>query len=76
MVFTKEWEDNLYVCPRCDHHDRIGPTARFEQLFDDGKYELLPTPEVREDPLQVPRHQALHRPASRRRAPRPTSATR
>ena len=27
MVFTKEWEDNLYCCPKCDHHDRIGPTA-------------------------------------------------
>src|SRR5688572_24464004 len=52
MVFLKEWEDNLRVCPRCDHHDRIGPTARFEQLFDAGKYELLPGPEVREDPLR------------------------
>ena len=52
MVFLKEWEDNLRVCPRCDHHDRIGPHARFEQLFDQAKYELLPTPEVREDPLR------------------------
>ena len=52
MVFTKEWEDNLFVCPRCDHHDRIGPKARFEQLFDDGKHEILPSPGVREDPLR------------------------
>jgi acetyl-CoA carboxylase carboxyl transferase subunit beta len=52
MVFTKEWEDNLMVCPRCDHHDRIGPQARFAMLFDKGKYELLPAPEVREDPLK------------------------
>jgi len=52
MVFTKEWEDNLRVCPRCDHHDRIGMRARFEQIFDDGQYELLPVPEVREDPLR------------------------
>ena len=52
MVFLKEWEDNLRVCPRCDHHDRIGPRARFEQLFDAGRYELLPAPEVREDPLR------------------------
>ncbi len=29
MVFTKELEDNLNVCPKCDHHDRIGPKARF-----------------------------------------------
>ncbi len=52
MVFLKEWEDNLRVCPRCDHHDRIGPKARFEQLFDSARYELLPAPEVREDPLR------------------------
>jgi acetyl-CoA carboxylase carboxyl transferase subunit beta len=52
MVFLKEWEDNLCVCPRCDFHDRIGPKQRFEFLFDDGEYELLPAPEVREDPLK------------------------
>ena len=52
MVFTKEWEDNLNVCPRCDHHDRIGWKRRFEQIFDDGEYELLPVPDVREDPLR------------------------
>jgi acetyl-CoA carboxylase carboxyl transferase subunit beta len=48
----KEWEENYSVCPRCDHHDRIGPKARFEQLFDAAKFELLPAPEVREDPLR------------------------
>jgi len=52
MVFLKEWEDNFHVCPRCDYHDRIGPKLRFEYTFDDGKYELLPSPEVREDPLK------------------------
>ena len=34
MVFLKEWEDNLRVCPRCDFHDRIGPKHRFEYIFD------------------------------------------
>jgi acetyl-CoA carboxylase carboxyl transferase subunit beta len=52
MVFVKEWEENYCVCPRCNFHDRIGPTKRFEQLFDAGQYELLPAPEVREDPLR------------------------
>src|SRR4029079_10294928 len=52
MVFVKEWEENYSVCPRCNFHDRIGPTKRFEQLFDAAKYELLPAPEVREDPLR------------------------
>ena len=52
MVFTKEWEENLYCCPRCEHHDRIGPKIRFEQVFDAGKHDLLPSPDVREDPLR------------------------
>ena len=52
MVFVKEWEENYSVCPRCDFHDRIGPKKRFEQLFDAAQYELLPSPEVREDPLR------------------------
>jgi acetyl-CoA carboxylase carboxyl transferase subunit beta len=51
MVFLKEWEDNLRVCPRCDFHDRIGPAMRLEHLFDDG-HEVLPSPAVREDPLR------------------------
>jgi acetyl-CoA carboxylase carboxyl transferase subunit beta len=52
MVFLKEWEDNMRVCPRCDFHDRIGPKHRFQYLFDEGEYETLPAPEVREDPLK------------------------
>ena len=51
MVFTKEYEENLYVCPRCDHHGRIGPAQRFELLLDPG-YTMLPPPQVREDPLK------------------------
>jgi acetyl-CoA carboxylase carboxyl transferase subunit beta len=51
MIFTREWEENLFVCPRCDHHDRIGPRARFQQVLDPG-YTILPPPQVREDPLR------------------------
>ncbi|HEY0447434.1 MAG TPA: acetyl-CoA carboxylase, carboxyltransferase subunit beta [Allosphingosinicella sp.] len=51
MIFTREWEENAFVCPRCDHHDRIGPRARFERIMDPG-YTLLPPPHVREDPLK------------------------
>ena len=52
MIFTKELEENLYVCPKCDHHDRIGPKIRFEQLFDEGSCSELPAPKVPEDPLK------------------------
>ena len=52
MVFAKEWEENYSVCPRCNFHDRIGPAKRFQQLFDAAEFEMLPAPEVREDPLR------------------------
>jgi acetyl-CoA carboxylase carboxyl transferase subunit beta len=52
MIFSKEWEDNQFVCPRCDHHDRIRARQRFDMLFDDGGYDMLKSPEVREDPLR------------------------
>jgi acetyl-CoA carboxylase carboxyl transferase subunit beta len=51
MIFTKEWEENLFVCPRCEHHDRIGPRQRFAQILDPG-YTILPSPPAREDPLK------------------------
>jgi acetyl-CoA carboxylase carboxyl transferase subunit beta len=52
MVFTKEFHDNLHVCPRCDHHERIGPKDRFRQLLDEGSCAELPPPKVAEDPLK------------------------
>ncbi|HWK40931.1 MAG TPA: acetyl-CoA carboxylase, carboxyltransferase subunit beta [Croceibacterium sp.] len=51
MLFSKEYEANLYVCPRCEYHGRIGADARLSQIMDEG-YELLPEPEVAEDPLK------------------------
>ena len=51
MIFSKEYEENLNVCPRCDHHGRIGADRRLSLLLDDG-YELLSPPQVREDPLR------------------------
>jgi acetyl-CoA carboxylase carboxyl transferase subunit beta len=52
MVFTKEWEENQSVCPKCDHHGRIGPKVRFNLMFDPGSIRILPTPQVKEDPLK------------------------
>ncbi|WP_404339087.1 acetyl-CoA carboxylase, carboxyltransferase subunit beta [Sphingomonas sp. MMS12-HWE2-04] len=52
MVFSKELEDNLYVCPTCDHHERIGPALRFQYLFDPGSYTVLSSPKVADDPLK------------------------
>ncbi|NIJ07459.1 acetyl-CoA carboxylase carboxyl transferase subunit beta [Sphingomonas vulcanisoli] len=52
MLFTKEYEENQSVCPKCEHHGRIGPDARFDAIFDSGIYVPLPSPAVKEDPLK------------------------
>jgi acetyl-CoA carboxylase carboxyl transferase subunit beta len=51
MLFTREYEANLYVCPRCDYHGRIGADTRLGQILDEG-FELLPDPSVPDDPLK------------------------
>ncbi|MBM0171051.1 acetyl-CoA carboxylase, carboxyltransferase subunit beta [Altererythrobacter sp. C41] len=51
MLFTKEYEENLKVCPRCGHHGRIGADERLRQLLDEG-YDVLRQPDVAEDPLK------------------------
>ncbi len=51
MIFVQEYQSNLSVCPKCEHHGRIGADARLGQLLDEG-YTLLPAPKVTEDPLK------------------------
>jgi acetyl-CoA carboxylase carboxyl transferase subunit beta len=51
MVYTKEFDENLGVCPKCEFHERIGPKERFAQTFDGGVHTRLEIPAVPEDPL-------------------------
>jgi len=52
MVFLKEYEDNMHVCPKCEHHGRIGPMVRFAQIMDENSWKLIPWAQVQEDPLK------------------------
>lgn len=52
MVFLKEYQDNMYICPKCDHHGRIGPMVRFAQIMDENSWKLIPWAKVQEDPLK------------------------
>ena len=38
---TSELKENLYVCPKCNYHHRIGSEDYFEILFDNDKYTEL-----------------------------------
>src|SRR5262245_52079209 len=39
LIYNKDLETNLNVCPKCAHHFRIGAAERLAALFDDGRYE-------------------------------------
>jgi acetyl-CoA carboxylase carboxyl transferase subunit beta len=36
-----ELRENLFVCPKCNHHHRIGSSEYFEILFNDNEYEVM-----------------------------------
>jgi acetyl-CoA carboxylase carboxyl transferase subunit beta len=52
MVFHRDLEANQYVIPGSGYHMRIGAEARLKGLFDGGKFEVVPIPEVTADPLR------------------------
>ncbi len=52
MVFHKDLEANQFVIPGSGHHMRMGAGARLKSLFDGGKFETIPSPEVPADPLK------------------------
>jgi acetyl-CoA carboxylase carboxyl transferase subunit beta len=52
MIFHRELDANLRVCPHCGHHFRVGWKRRLELLFDDGQYERADLPRNAIDPLK------------------------
>jgi acetyl-CoA carboxylase carboxyl transferase subunit beta len=40
LTTIKELKENIYICPKCDYHVRIGSHDYFDIIFD-GKYTLL-----------------------------------
>ncbi|RME18723.1 MAG: acetyl-CoA carboxylase carboxyltransferase subunit beta [Alphaproteobacteria bacterium] len=51
MLFHRELEENLNVCPSCDHHMALSPRKRFEKLFDGGIFTEIEVPQPVTDPL-------------------------
>ena len=52
LIYKKDLEESLNVCPKCAHHFRIGAAERLCSLFDGGRYaEHFPNL-ISVDPLQ------------------------
>jgi len=52
IIWKKDLEDNLNVCPKCDQHFRIDARTRLAQLLDDNEYEIFDNNLVSTDPLK------------------------
>jgi acetyl-CoA carboxylase carboxyl transferase subunit beta len=52
IIWKKDLEDNLNVCPKCDKHFRIDARCRLAQLLDEGQYEPFDGNLVSTDPLK------------------------
>jgi acetyl-CoA carboxylase carboxyl transferase subunit beta len=52
IIWKKDLEENLNVCPKCDKHFRIDARSRLAQLLDDNQYEVFDGNLVSTDPLK------------------------
>lgn len=51
IIWKKELEENLQVCPKCNHHFRIDARTRLALLFDEGRYTVHDDKLASTDPL-------------------------
>ncbi|MCL4740937.1 MAG: acetyl-CoA carboxylase, carboxyltransferase subunit beta [Phycisphaerales bacterium] len=51
MVYRRQMEANLHVCPECSHHFRISASERVSQLADPGSFQPMFTELAPGDPL-------------------------
>ncbi len=51
MLYKKSVEENLNVCPECNHHFRIGAATRIEYLVDEDSFQQLLGDMTANDPL-------------------------
>jgi len=52
MLFHRDLQQNLHVCPQCSFHMRISPAERLEIMFDEGRYQTIELPKATFDPLK------------------------
>ncbi|PYX55210.1 MAG: acetyl-CoA carboxylase, carboxyltransferase subunit beta [Acidobacteria bacterium] len=52
IIWKKDLEDNLNVCPKCDRHFRIDARTRLSQLLDESEYDVFDSNLSSTDPLK------------------------
>ncbi len=52
IIYKKELEENLYTCPKCNHHMRVGSEEYIGIIFDEGTFTETNADLISTDPLQ------------------------
>jgi acetyl-CoA carboxylase carboxyl transferase subunit beta len=52
IIWKKDLEENMNVCPKCEKHFRIDARTRLAQLIDDNQYEVFDSNLASTDPLK------------------------
>jgi len=52
IIWKKDLEENMAVCPKCEKHFRIDARTRLAQLLDEGQYETFDAELSSTDPLK------------------------
>ncbi len=52
IIWKKDLEENMNVCPKCDKHFRIDARTRLAQLLDNNEYDVFDADLVSTDPLK------------------------
>lgn len=52
MMHRTQWENNFYLCTKCDYHFRIGSNEYFKIIYDEGSFKEFDKKVVSVDPLE------------------------
>lgn len=52
IIYKRQLEENLYTCPKCDKHFRVGSEEYISFLLDEGSFREIAADIISTDPLQ------------------------
>ncbi|MFQ6130967.1 MAG: acetyl-CoA carboxylase carboxyltransferase subunit beta [Armatimonadota bacterium] len=56
MIYRRDLERNLKVCPKCGHHFRLGVAERLAYTVDPDSFREYPSEDALHDPLEFPEY--------------------
>merc|ERR1712054_448174 len=51
LIYSEDLKSNQKVCPKCGEHHKLTCNERFATFFDNKEFELIETPQPKDDPL-------------------------